>query len=145
MSDIPSWCPLVSKTGHLDCFGLQFETVERVDGLVRIVWIHVVDKSVSQTLTWRRGEKKTDISNRITFLVQRPQTKSANTLFSYLWFCPWLTCRIRFLRCYRTNSWTPPGSCSEADSLRSGWFCCRPWSRWCWWLDRWAYWFRLDR
>lgn len=35
---------------YLDCFGLQFETVERVDGLVGIVGIHVVYKAVAQTL-----------------------------------------------------------------------------------------------
>lgn len=43
-----------SSISYLDCFGLQFETVERVDGLVCIVGIHVVYKAVAQTLTWNR-------------------------------------------------------------------------------------------
>lgn len=63
----------------------------------------------------------------------------------YLWSCLWLACTTRSPRCYRTNFWTPLGSCSEAGSWRSGWFCCRPWSRWCWWRGHWADWFRLDR
>lgn len=70
----------------------------------------------------------------------------------YLFFCTLYplsclgrACTTRSLRCYRTSFWTPPGSCSEADSWRSSWFCCRLWSRLCWWLGRWADWFRLDR
>lgn len=63
----------------------------------------------------------------------------------YLWSCLWLACMTRSPRCYQTNFWTPLGSCSEAGSWRSGWFCCRPWSRWCWWRGHWADWFRLDR
>lgn len=38
------------SVSYLDCFGLQFETVERVDGLVGIVGIHVVYEAIAQTL-----------------------------------------------------------------------------------------------
>ena len=39
------------KSAHLDCFSLQFQTIECVDGLICIIWIHIVYKAISQTLT----------------------------------------------------------------------------------------------
>lgn len=43
---------------HLDCFSLQFETVERIDGLVCVIGIYVVYKAVSQTLTCRQRARR---------------------------------------------------------------------------------------
>lgn len=63
---------------YLDCFSLQFETIECVNSLVCIIWVDIVYKAISQTLSWRQRERyrwrlgfsKTTNKNHIFWHVQ---------------------------------------------------------------------------